>query len=196
MLAIPVLFASLNKKITDSKSKISSTYSPNKLGIHNEIPSKKVTKNKTKIIAIKKGTNGLMTFETEIFATPAPTKRMVPTGGVHKPIQRFNTMIIPKWTGSIPKVETTGKKMGVKIKTAGVISIKVPTTNSVILINKKIRNGLLTVSNKKPVINWGMLSKENNHDMVIDVQIKNMTIAVVLALFNNIIGRSLKEMVR
>ena len=50
----------------------------------------------TNIIAAKKGSNGLITFVTEIFATPAPTKSIVPTGGVHNPIQRFNTMIIPK----------------------------------------------------------------------------------------------------
>ena len=80
--------------------------------------------------------------------------------------------------------------MGVKIKIAGVISINVPTTNKVKLINKKIKIGLLTVSNKKPVINWGMLSNENNHDIAIDVQIKNITIAVVFALFNNILGKS------
>lgn len=60
------------------------------------IPSKKVIRNRTSIIAAKKGSNGLITFVTEIFATPAPTKSIVPTGGVHNPIQRFNTMMIPK----------------------------------------------------------------------------------------------------
>ena len=82
-----------------------------------------------------------MTSATEILATPAPTKRIVPTGGVHNPIHKLSTIMIPKCTGSIPKLVTTGKKIGVKIKTAGVMSMKVPTTNSVILINKKIAIG-------------------------------------------------------
>ena len=108
--------------------------------------------NSTAIIAAKNGSNGFITFVTDIFATPAPTKSIVPTGGVHKPMQRFNTMMIPKCTGSIPNVVTTGRKMGVKIKIAGVISINVPTISKVKLIIRKITIGLLTFSNRNPVI--------------------------------------------
>ena len=148
------------------------------------------------IIAAKNGSNGLMTFETEIPAMPAPTKRIVPTGGVHRPMHKFNTITIPKCTGSIPNCVTTGKNMGVKMRMAGVMSMKVPTINSVRLMSRKIRNGLLTVSNKKPVINCGIRSKENNQDMAIEVQIKNMTMAVVLALFKRMLGKFLKLIVR
>ena len=122
---------------------------------------KKVTTNSISIIAAKNGSKGLITLDTDTLATPAPTKRMVPTGGVHKPMQRLRTITIPKWTGSIPNCVTTGKKMGVKMRIAGVMSIKVPTTRSVRLISKKIKNGLLTVSSRKPVMSCGILSKEN-----------------------------------
>ena len=79
------------------------------------------------IIAINSGNNGLMTFSILVLAIPIPTNKTDPTGGVHKPIQRFSTMMIPNWIGSIPKDLTTGRKIGVKIKTAGVMSIKTPT---------------------------------------------------------------------
>ena len=48
-----------------------------------DIPSKNVIKKSTNTMAAKNGSKGLITFVTEIFATPAPTKRIVPTGGVH-----------------------------------------------------------------------------------------------------------------
>ena len=138
----------------------------------------------------KNGSKGLTTWETEILATPLPTKRIVPTGGVHKPIQRFNTSTIPKCTGSIPNSITTGRKIGVKISTAGVISINVPTSNNTILITKKITNLLLNWSKRKLLISSGIPSNENNHDIAIEVHIKNITTAVVLALVSKIEEKS------
>ena len=41
---------------------------------------------------------------------------------------------IPKWVGSMPKAVTIGRKMGVKISTAGVASMKIPTANKITLI--------------------------------------------------------------
>ena len=146
---------------------------------------------KMAIMANNKGNKGLITSVTDILATPLPTKRIVPTGGVHNPIQRLRTITIPKCTGCIPNSVTTGRKIGVKIRTAGVISMKVPTMSSVILIMRKITNGLLNCSNKKLVSNWGMLSKAKSQDMAIEVQIRNITMAVVLALLSRIDEKSL-----
>ena len=85
-------------------------------------------------MATNNGNNGFTTFSIVVLAIPTPTKRTDPTGGVHKPTHKFNTIMIPKCTGSIPNLVTTGKNIGVKISTAGVISIKIPTHNSSKLI--------------------------------------------------------------
>ena len=87
-----------------------------------------------------------------VLATPTPTNNTEPTGGVHKPIHRFNTMIIPKWMGSIPNFSTTGKNMGVKIKTAGVMSIKIPTNNNNKLMINNITISLSLIPNKAELI--------------------------------------------
>ena len=86
---------------------------------------------------------GLITFSIPICATLQPIKRTEPTGGVHNPTLRFIIIIIPKWIGSSPSCEVTiGRKIGVKIKTAGVMSINTPTNNSIIFITKRIIYGL------------------------------------------------------
>jgi hypothetical protein len=91
-------------------------------------------------IAIKIGIRGFTTLAMVVFPTPQPMKRQVPTGGVQRPIQRFAIMKIPKCTGSIPNFMTTGNSIGVKIKTAGVISINVPTTSRRRLMMSRITN--------------------------------------------------------
>ena len=51
--------------------------------------------------------------------------------------------MIPKCTGSIPNCPVAiGRKIGVKIKTAGVMSIKIPTINRITLISIKMTTGL------------------------------------------------------
>ena len=57
---------------------------------------------RAKIIAKNNGMSGLITFCIDVLATPTPTKRTLPTGGVHSPIHKFKIIIIPKCTGSIP----------------------------------------------------------------------------------------------
>ena len=74
-------------------------------------------------------------------AIPHPTNRTLPTGGVQSPIQRFKTKMMPKWTGSTPNLIATGKKIGVKINTAGVMSINVPMINKKRLIIKSTTIG-------------------------------------------------------
>lgn len=94
-------------------------------------------------MATNSGNKGRTTFSILVLATPTPTKSTEPTGGVHRPIQRFNIIIIPKCTGSIPRAVTTGRKIGVKMSTAGVKSIKTPTTNSIMFI---IRSTIIVLS--------------------------------------------------
>ena len=44
---------------------------------------------------------------------PLATNKLIPTGGVTKPIARLTTIITPKWVGSTPTFNTIGKKIGV-----------------------------------------------------------------------------------
>ena len=46
------------------------------------------------------------------------------------PIHRLKIIMIPKWIVVIPSAVHTGRKIGVKIRQAGVISINVPTNRS------------------------------------------------------------------
>ena len=70
-----------------------------------------------------------------------PTNSALPTGGVSRPMHRLATIMMPKWTGFMPKSSAMGRNIGVKISTAGVISIKIPTINSTMLISSRITSG-------------------------------------------------------
>ena len=83
---------------------------------------------------------------------PQPRKRHVPTGGVHRPIHKFMMIMMPKCNGCKPSFSTIGKKIGVNIRMAGVISINVPTTNRMALIIKRRRILLLVVLIKLALI--------------------------------------------
>src|SRR5690625_2090159 len=134
-----------------------------------------------------------MTSVTFTLATPLPTNKSVPTGGVQSPIQRFITMMIPKCTGSIPNSVTRGKNIGVKINSAGVISMNVPITNKVRLIIRKTMIGLLTLLSNTLDRYSGKLSNENSHDIAMEVPIRKVTIALVFALCKNIVLKSFQR---
>src|SRR5699024_2215965 len=99
----------------------------NKLRINKVNYRINVINNRTKIIIGLQGSIGFIDCLIMTLAILAPTNNIVPTGGVILPIHIENTIIIPKCTTSIPKLWTIGKNIGVKIKTAGATSIKVPT---------------------------------------------------------------------
>lgn len=58
------------------------------------------------------------------------TNKQTPTGGVVRPIIRFNTAITAKWMGSTSTAKATFNRIGNKISSAAMVSIKVPTTIS------------------------------------------------------------------
>src|SRR5690554_325075 len=144
-----------------------------------------------KIIARKKGNIGRKTLAMVVLATPTPINNTEPTGGVHTPIHRLVTIIIPKWIGSMPKETATGRKIGVNINTAGVISINRPTNKRIRLMIIKTTNLLSLSVSKALLIDWGISSLDITQDMAIDVAINNITIAVVSEAFNNMEGTSL-----
>src|SRR5699024_3982111 len=120
-------------------------------------------------------------------------KSTEPTGGVQSPMQRLRIMMIPKCTGSMPISVTMGRKIGVKISTAGVISIKVPTKRSIRFISNNITMGLLLTPKMEVLMVCGMFSNDITHDMAMEVPISNKTIADVLTAFKNREGSSGKD---
>ena len=111
-------------------------------GSHRLSPGTRVTRRSPTIIAAKKGKSGRTTRSMVVPATPTPTKSTLPTGGVQSPTQRFSTITMPKCTGSIPSATTTGRKMGVKMRMAGVMSMNVPTVSRMTLMRRKTTSGL------------------------------------------------------
>ena len=106
------------------------------------------------------------------------------------PIHKLNVIIIPKCTALIPKLSTIGKKIGVKIRIAGVGSMKVPNTNKMMFISKRITNGLLDTPKIAVATKLGILVNAKIQDMIEDKPIRNTTIHVSLADSNKILGRS------
>ena len=91
-------------------------------------------------------------------AIPHPTNKTLPTGGVQSPIQRFKTKMMPKWTGSTPILIATGRKIGVKISTAGVMSMNVPIISKKRLIMRRTITGEAERDMRAELIPWGIFS--------------------------------------
>src|SRR5215831_9353705 len=102
-----------------------------------------------------------MTCSMVTFPTAQPTKRIAPTGGWHNPMPRLSIMIMPKCTGSTPKLIITGKRIGVQIRIDGAISTKVPRISSKILIKNRMTYLLLEMVKKNAVICAGLDRSEH-----------------------------------
>src|SRR5690554_7404703 len=93
--------------------------------------------------------------------------------------------------GSRPScVVTMGRKMGVKINTAGVISIKMPTNNSMRLIISRMTKGLDETERSPSLTVCGIFSKDITQDKPMEVAISSITMPVVLTVFTKIDGKS------
>ena len=79
-----------------------------------------------------------MTFSIFVLPTFTPTNSVVPTGGVMVQIHRLKIIMMPKWTVFIPSFWQMGRKVGVKIRHAGVMSMNVPMTRRRILMIKRM----------------------------------------------------------
>ncbi len=98
--------------------------------------------------------------------------------------------------GSSPSSVTTGKKIGVKMSTAGVMSMKVPTTSRIRLISSKMTT-VLSVSPSSPsLICCGMCSYDSTHDIAMEVPMSSITMAVVRTVSSRMSGRSFTEISR
>ena len=90
------------------------------------IAGMKVTANSAATMATKIFTMYGVTPSIFVCAIPQPTNRHEPTGGVTEPMPRFMISIKPKCTGFMPTEVAIGRKIGVKIRTAGVRSRNMP----------------------------------------------------------------------
>ena len=94
----------------------------------------------------------------------------------------------------MPKAWQTGKKMGVKIRQAGVISIKVPTTSRMMLMRNRITYLLLLMESRALDTRDGMLVNAMTQDMMLDTPIRKMMMPVISALSRRILGISFSLM--
>jgi hypothetical protein len=109
-----------------------------------------------------------------------PTNNTVPTGGVKRPIPAFKIRTIPKWTGSIPKFVTTGRRIGVIIKIIGAMSIGAPRRSNKILIINKITSGLSEIFKNKSVTIPGICKYARIQPKAAEAAIKKKTMDTVL----------------
>ena len=92
---------------------------------------------------------------------------------------------------------TTGRKMGVKISTAGVMSINVPTNKSRILIIKRIIILLSEMDNNAALTFWGIFCVAINQDIAVEVAIKSITTGIIDIINDpKSTGKDLAEIIR
>ena len=137
-----------------------------------------------------------MTGSMRSRAIRAPTKSTLPTGGVITPTERFITTIAPKWTGSTPNSVTIGRKIGTKMRMAGVGSMKVPTASRTTIMMMRTT----TLESVKPSTASEMMSgiraKLMTKDSAVETATSSMTMAVVRPASTRIAGRSRSLMLR
>ena len=90
----------------------------------------------------------------------------------------------------IPRVWQMGRKIGVKIRQAGVISIKVPTIRRRILMIKRITYRLSLIPSIASDTAVGMPVNAITQLMMLDTPIRKMIIPVISALSRKIFGSS------
>jgi len=104
-----------------------------------------VVANKTAVSAIRNGHRYRTIFSILIPATAPATNRLHPYGGVTSPIVKLIVSIIPNVIGDIPRLVTTGSKIGEMMIVAGMLSTNIPMiSNARFIIIKRIY--LLSVS--------------------------------------------------
>ena len=97
------------------------------------------------------------------------------------PTERLYTMMAPKCTGSIPISVTIGRKIGVKIRMAGVGSMKVPTTSRMIIMMTRMTCGLSVRPRRPADTTSGMWAKVIMNDRAEATPMRSVMMAVVCA---------------
>src|SRR5690606_36995178 len=149
------------------------------VGSQTESCGTNTTTSSARMMARRNGHSRVMTGSMRSRAIRAPTKSTLPTGGVITPTERFITTIAPKWTGSTPNSVTIGRKIGTKMRMAGVGSMKVPTASRTTIMMMRTT----TLESVKPSTASEMMSgiraKLMTKDSAVETATSSMTMAVV-----------------
>ena len=109
-----------------------------RLGTPRESPGTKVTRRSITISTRKYGISFGVTSSIDTCPILHPTKSTEPTGGVIFPRHILKINITPNWMSLMPKLCAIGRKIGVKIKIAGVMSMNIPMISRITFIRMKM----------------------------------------------------------
>ena len=129
-----------------------------------------------------------------ILLIPQPRKRTDPTGGVIFPIHILKISITPNWILLIPRLSAIGRKIGVKIRIAGVISINIPITSRITFISSRITYLLEETDIIAVLMAAGIPEYAITKDIAEEAEIRNRIMPLVQALLTRILEKLLKLM--
>ena len=138
----------------------------------------------------------MVTSSILILLIPQPTNRTEPTGGVMFPRHMLKISITPNWISLIPRLCAIGRKIGVKIRIAGVISMNMPTTIRITFIRKKITYLLVEMDIIPLEIAAGIPEYAITKDMAEEAEIRNRIMPLVQALLTKIFMKDFTVMLR
>ena len=138
----------------------------------------------------------MVTSSILILLIPQPTNRTEPTGGVMFPRHMLKISITPNWISLIPRPCAIGRKIGVKIRIAGVISMNMPTTIRITFIRKKITYLLVEMDMIPLEIAAGIPEYAITKDMAEEAEIRNRMMPLVQALLTKIFMKDFTVMLR
>ena len=138
----------------------------------------------------------MVTSSILILLIPQPTNRTEPTGGVMFPRHMLKISITPNWISLIPRLCAIGRKIGVKIRIAGVISMNMPTTIRITFIRKKITYLLVEMDIIALEIAAGIPEYAITKDMAEEAEIRNRMMPLVQALLTKIFMKDFTVMLR
>ena len=121
-----------------------------------------------------------------ILLIPQPTNNTDPTGGVMLPRHILKISITPNWILDIPRLSAMGRKIGVKIRIAGVMSINIPTISKITFISRKITYGFSETDMIAVLMAAGIPEYAITKDMAEEAEIRNRIMPLVHALFTKI----------
>lgn len=94
--------------------------------------------------------------------------------------------ITPNWISVIPRLWAIGRKIGVKIRIAGVISINIPTIIKITFIKKKITYLFEDTDKSASLVTAGIPEYAITKDIAEEAEIRNRIIPLVQALLTRI----------
>ena len=112
------------------------------------------------------------------------------------PRHMLKISITPNWISLIPRLCAIGRKIGVKIRIAGVISMNMPTTIRITFIRRKITYLLVEMDMIPLEIAAGIPEYAITKDMAEEAEIRNRMIPLVQALLTKIFMKDFTVMLR